>query len=154
MKVYLARNSSVKYSTKVILFYVECVDLKHCNLEWIKTNEDIDRYFESGPGKLKDTIQVVAEVGGSPYKRLGNKPINKIKNYFIRSKRTGQNFGDYTILREIDVDYDILMDGFNRREFSSDEIQRLTKKNTFKLHKYIRYRWLKKNGLTIIEPMD
>lgn len=156
MKVYLVRKFySFGQPKFIIYFYAKCGDLKHVNLDLIKNNEDIDNYFKSYYGELNDTIQIAISLISSPYKRLG-KSIRFSESYNVRSERTGQHFEDYnsSYVKVIDIPSEILLEKFKAKNLSPEHIQIFAKKNQFKLLKYMRYKWIEKNGLEIMDPKD
>lgn len=156
MKVYLVRKFySFGQPKFIIYFYAKCGDLKHVNLDLIKNNEDIDNYFKSYYGELNNTIQIAISLISSPYKRLG-KSIRFSESYNVRSERTGQHFEDYnsSYVKVIDIPSEILLEKFKVKNLSPEHIQIFAKKNQFKLLKYMRYKWIEKNGLEIMDPKD
>lgn len=157
MKVYLVRKIySFRQPIFIIYFYAKCGDLKHINLNLIKNNEDIDNYFKSYYGGLKDTVQIATSLTSSPYKRLG-KSFRFSGSYNIRSERTGQHFEDYSncsYVKVIDIPSEILLEKFKVKDLYPEYIQFFAKKNQFKLFKYMRYKWIEKNGLEITDPKD
>lgn len=157
MKVYLAREfNSFKRPIWIIYFKMKCGDLKHLNFDLLESNEDIDNYFETYYGKFIDIVQVATSLRSSPYKKLG-KSIRLSGVFNIRSERTGgQHFEDYSnsTVGIIDVPEEILMNGFTIKDMTPERIRFFAKKNQFKLLKYIRYKWIEKNGLEITDPED
>lgn len=156
MKVYLAREfNSYGKPIWIIYFLAKCGDLKHIDPDLLETNEDIDNYFKTYYGKFIDIVQVAVSLRTSSHKRLGKIP--KLSGVFnIRSQRTGQCFEDYSSSKTgiIDVPEEILMDGFRVKDMTPERIQLFAKNNQFKLLKYIRYKWIEKNGLEITDPKD
>lgn len=49
---------------------------------------------------------------------------------------------------------EILLEKFKAKNLSPEHIQIFAKKNQFKLLKYMRYKWIEKNGLEIMDPKD
>lgn len=157
MKVYLVRKVySFGRPMFIIYFYAKCGDLKHVNLDLIKNNEDIDNYFKSYYGGPNDTIQIAISLTSSPYKRLG-KSFRFSGSCNIRSERTGQHFEDYSncsYVKVIDIPFEVLLEKFKVKNLYPEHIQIFAKKNQFKLLKYMRYKWIEKNGLEITDPKD
>lgn len=78
-------------------------------------------------------------------------------SYNIRSERTGQHFEDYSncsYVKVIDIPSEVLLEKFKVKNLYPEHIQIFTKKNQFKLLKYMRYKWIEKNGLEITDPKD
>lgn len=157
MKVYLARKfNSFKRPIWIIYFQMRCGDLKHLDFDLLESNEDINNYFETYYGKFIDIVQVATSLKSSPYKKLG-KSIRLSGVFNIRSERTaGQYFEDYSnsTVGIINVSEEVLIKGFIVKDMTPERIRFFTKKNQFKLLKYIRYKWIEKNGLEITDPED